>query len=74
MTWQYPEVPISNAAASLLSSNKATEYIMASRRQSWQDAFRSVYYSLRKQSCATFYYVLPTVSLLCAQWGDLPQV
>ncbi|XP_058204348.1 uncharacterized protein LOC131318529 [Rhododendron vialii] len=72
-SWVYPQssLPPSLVAALTISSTEQVQMDFLSRRQSaWEDAFRSLYYMLRKGACDIFYVCTAQFVVMFIGRGD----
>lgn len=72
-SWVYPQsfLPPSLVAALTISSTEQVQMDFLSKRQSaWEDAFRSLYYMLRKGACDIFYVCTAQFVVMFIGHGD----
>ena len=66
LSWQHPEAVFEASTVARLNSDEETSRTMTQRRLKWQEAFQSLYYSLRCGACAAFYVLSSKVGRLTA--------
>lgn len=55
MTWQHPDASMAPAVVSALSGSKSAQGLLDARKAAWQEAFRSLFMTLRAGACPAFY-------------------
>lgn len=55
MTWQHPDASMAPSIVSALSGSKSSQGLLDARKAAWQEAFRSLFMTLRAGACPAFY-------------------
>ncbi|CAH9098910.1 unnamed protein product [Cuscuta epithymum] len=75
-SWVYPQFPLPPSVISALTLSTSQEGqidFLSKRQQAWEDSFRSLYYTLRKNKCDIFYVCFAQFVVMFIGSGSLKE-